>query len=34
VQEQINKIAQEREGAIRAEFATHLEEKVLSLSLS
>uniref|UniRef100_K3YPH3 GB1/RHD3-type G domain-containing protein n=1 Tax=Setaria italica TaxID=4555 RepID=K3YPH3_SETIT len=27
VQEQINKIAQEREGAIRAEFATHLEEK-------
>uniref|UniRef100_A0A0A9G7N1 GB1/RHD3-type G domain-containing protein n=1 Tax=Arundo donax TaxID=35708 RepID=A0A0A9G7N1_ARUDO len=27
VQEQINKIAQERESAIRAEFATHLEEK-------
>ena len=33
VQEQINKIAQERESAIRAEFASHLEEKVLSLSL-
>jgi chromosome segregation ATPase len=30
VQEQINKIAQERESAIRAEFATHLEEKVQS----
>ncbi|GJN19666.1 hypothetical protein PR202_gb06966 [Eleusine coracana subsp. coracana] len=27
VQDQINKIAQERESAIRAEFATHLEEK-------
>ncbi|PUZ75324.1 hypothetical protein GQ55_1G151500 [Panicum hallii var. hallii] len=27
VQEQINKIAQERESAIRAEFAIHLEEK-------
>ncbi|XP_066321680.1 uncharacterized protein [Miscanthus floridulus] len=27
VQEQINKIAQERESAIRAEFASHLEEK-------
>ncbi|CAN6237960.1 unnamed protein product [Urochloa humidicola] len=27
VQEKINKIAQERESAIRAEFATHLEEK-------
>jgi chromosome segregation ATPase len=31
VQEQINKIAKERENAIRAEFATHLE-KVQSLS--
>ena len=34
VQEQINKIAQERESAIRAEFATHLEEKVISIFLS
>jgi chromosome segregation ATPase len=31
VQEQINKIAQERESAIRAEFAIHLEEKVISI---